>query len=84
MADLARRLKEDKAGDQALDAIAVITARVREQIESRWKCRASEQAALQLVLRCCVVEFANLWFSSAEARIAIRAVISQVRLARRT
>lgn len=84
MADIARRLKEDKAGDQALDAIAVIIARVREQIEARWKCRASEQAALQLVLRCCVIEFANLWFSGPEARIAIRAVISQVRLSRQT
>lgn len=84
MADIARRLKEDKAGDQALDAIAVIIARVREQIEARWKCRASEQAALQLVLRCCVIEFANLWFSGPEARIAMRAVISQVRLSRQT
>lgn len=84
MADIARRLTSHTAGDQALDAIAVIIARVREQIESRWKCRASEQAALQLVLRCCVIEFANLWFSGPEARIAMRAVISQVRLSRQT
>ena len=83
MADLARKLDCDAAGGRALEAIAVITARVREQIESRWRCKASEQAALDLVLKCCVVEFANLWFSGPEARIAIRAVIGQVRLAPR-
>ena len=83
MADLARKLDSDTAGGRVFDAIAVITARVREQIESRWRCKASEQAALDLVLKCCVIEFTNLWFSSAEARIAMRAVIGQVRLSPR-
>jgi len=79
MADLARKLDSESAGGKVLDALAVITARVREQIEARWHCRASEQAALDLILQGCVVEFANLWFSGPEARIGMRAVIGAVR-----
>lgn len=79
MADLARKLDSETTAGKMLDAIAVITARVREQIEARWHCRASEQAALELVLKCIVVEFTNLWISSPEARIGMRAVMGQVR-----
>ena len=79
MADIAQRLGCSHAADQVLDAIAVTTAKVRENIEARWGCKPSHRAALDLILRACVVEFANLWFSSAEARIGIRAVIALVR-----
>lgn len=84
MADIARRKSTSQAADDVLDAIAVTVAKTRENIEARWGCKPSHRAALQLVLRACVTEFANLWFGSAEARIAMRAVISQVRLARKT
>jgi hypothetical protein len=82
MADYAAKL--DAVGDKVLDAIAVITARVREQIEARWGVKPSHTAALDLVLRGCVIEFCNLWFASAENRIAMRAIIAVVRHARRT
>lgn len=79
MAEIAGKLGCSKAADDVLDAIAVTTAKVRENIEARWGCKPSHRAALDLILRACVVEFANLWFSSAEARIGIRAVIALVR-----
>lgn len=78
-ADLAKNLACERAGDRVLDAIAVTTAKVRENIEARWGCKPSHKAALDLILRACVVEFANLWFSSPEARIGMRAVIALVR-----
>ena len=78
MADLARKL--DSAGGQVLDAIPVITARVREQIEARWGCKPSEQAALDLVLRAVVIEFANIWFFCDPAtRVELRKIIFEVR-----
>lgn len=79
MADLARKMDSQTAGTKVIEAVCVITARVREQIEARWKCRASEQAALDLVLKACVAEFAYLWFSGPEARIGMRVVIGAVR-----
>ena len=79
MAALARKLDSQSAGGQVLDAIPVITARVREQIEARWGCKPSDQAALDLVLRAVVVEFANLWFFDAAARIGLRKIIFKVR-----
>jgi hypothetical protein len=79
MASLARKLDCDSVGGQVLDAISVITARVREQIEARWGCKPSEQAALDLVLRAVVIEFANLWFCDPETRIGLRKIIFFVR-----
>lgn len=79
MASIAARKHTAGAADEVLDAIAVTIAKVRENIEARWGCKPSHQAALDLVLRGCVVEFANIWFTTAEARIAIRAVIAVVR-----
>jgi len=83
MADYARKLDTESTGAKVFDAIAVITARVREQIEARWGCRPSHKAALDLVLRACVIEVANLWFASPENRIAIRGIIAVVRQSRR-
>lgn len=83
MADYARKLDSNAVGAKVLDAIAVITARVREQIEARWGIKPSHTAALDLVLRGCVIEFANLWFASPENRIAMRSIIAVVRHARR-
>lgn len=80
MAACARNLESEKNGATAVHGVAVVTAKVRENIEARWGCKPSHKAALDLVLRGCVVEFANLWFSSAEARIALRAIIGLVRL----
>lgn len=77
MADLARDMSN---GDAVLGALDVVTAKVRETIEARWKCRAAEKQALDLVLRGCVVEFAKLWFSCPEARIGMRVICEMIRL----
>ena len=76
-ADYARDM--DRNGSAALDAMFVVMAKVRENIEAKWGCEPSHQAALDLVLRASVVQFAHLWFSCAEARIAMRTIIEMVR-----
>lgn len=82
MAEIAKKLGSHKAADDVLDAISVTTAKVRENIEARWGCKPSHKAALDLILRACVIEYANLWFSGPEARIGMRAVIALVRAKR--
>jgi len=79
MADLARQMKHAGSGAGALDALAVVTAKCREDLEARWKLTGNNSAALDLLLQAIVIEFANLWFSSPEMRIALRAVIFRVR-----
>ena len=76
MADLARRA--DTAGGEALDAIGVISAKVREVLEVG--CATEEQAeTINLIVMACVTEVASLWFASTEHRIGIRRLIFQVR-----
>lgn len=65
--------------EAVLAAIDVITAKVRENIEARWGCRPSHKAALDLVLRACVIQFSKLWFSSEPDRAVIRRLIAGVR-----
>jgi hypothetical protein len=79
MADYARKIDSNAVGAKVFDAIPVITARVREQIEARWGIKPSHTAALDLVLRGCVIEFCNLWFASPTNRIAMRSIIAVVR-----
>jgi hypothetical protein len=79
MADYARKIDSNAVGAKVFDAIPVITARVREQIEARWGIKPSHTAALDLVLRGCVIEYANLWFASPTNRIAMRSIIAVVR-----
>lgn len=79
MATYAAKLTSTDNGDGVLDAIPVITAKVREQIELRWGMQPSHEAALSLLTRAVVIELANIWFSSTEARIAIRGLIAVVR-----
>jgi hypothetical protein len=79
MATLARRMGSETAGGLVLDAIPVIQARVREQIEARWGCNRNHQNAIDLILRAVVIEFANLWFTGPEARIAMRRIMFEVR-----
>lgn len=84
MADIAKDVATTTSGDAVLDAIAVVTAKVRENIEARWGCKPSHKAALDLVLRACVIQFSQLWFSCPEARINMRAVIAMVRQGKAT
>lgn len=79
MAKYASKLDSEANGVGVLDAIPVITARVGEQIEARWGLVPSHAAAIHLLARAVVIEFANLWFSSIEVRIDIRSIIAVVR-----
>lgn len=79
MATLARRLTSQEAGGKVLEAIAVITAAVRERVELRYGCAVSDRAAIDLLLRAVVIEMANLWFSAVETRIAMRRIMFWIR-----
>lgn len=65
--------------DAVLAAIDVISAKVRENIEARWGCRPSHRAALDLVLRACVIQFAKIWFESPADRAVMGRLINSVR-----
>lgn len=79
MADYAA--KRDTSGMQVLDAITVIWAKVREDLEFRWGMDKNTQAALDMLVQPVVVELANVWFASAENRIAMRGcIVEAIRL----
>lgn len=75
MADIAR------GGDQykALDAIPVIAAKVREDLEARWGTDANTLSAIDALVMVVVVEIANVWFSTRENRIELRRCMTLVR-----
>jgi hypothetical protein len=77
MAELARRGAD--ATTDSLDALAVISAKVREDVEHRWRMSPNTTSALDLLCLAVVTEIANLWFSSAEARIDMRAIMFTLR-----
>ena len=80
MARLAGQKREAGSALPALDALSVVAANCREKIEAKWEAKPGTEKALALILNAVVVEFANLWFSSTEQRIALRAIIGRVRL----
>jgi len=75
MADIARK------GDQykALDAIPVIAAKVREDLEARWGTSLNTLNAIDALAMTVVVEVANIWFSTRENRIELRRCMTIVR-----
>lgn len=62
-------------GLQVLDAMAVIWAKVREDLEARWGTDATTQAAIDKLVQPVVTELASIWFSSPESRVAMRGCI---------
>lgn len=72
MTILARQKVDADVGASALDAIAVIRSKVREDLEARWGITPGNRAALDAILDPAVVELANIWFSGAEERILFR------------
>jgi hypothetical protein len=76
MAELARKSAGNE--DRALDALAVVAAKIRETVEAM--CAAARQNhAVDLLAFAVVVEVANLWFASTEHRIGLRRLAFQVR-----
>ena len=58
-----------------INAVHVIWAKVREDLEARWGVDATTTAALDLLVQPIVLELANVWFASSESRIAMRGCI---------
>lgn len=70
MATIARRRAE--GGPQALEAIAVIQAKVREDLEARFGTDTNTMRTLDLLVSAVVIEMCSLWFNDVEARIHMR------------
>jgi hypothetical protein len=79
MADIARKGCERKA----LDALPVIWAKVREDLEARWGDDRNTVAAIDGLVQTIVVDLANVWFSCVESRIEMRRCIMLARLTAR-
>lgn len=69
MTKIARRQTN---GTEALDALAVIAAKVREDLEHRYGMGNNVAVALNRLCQPVVVEVANIWFASPENRVAVR------------
>ena len=69
MADLARKAD---AGPFTLDTIAVIEAKVREDLEARFGTDRNTMRTLDLLVSAVVIEMFGMWFAGVEERIAMR------------
>ena len=69
MADLARKAD---AGPFTLDTIAVIEAKVREDLEARFGTDRNTMRTLDLLVSAVVIEMFGMWFCGVEERIAMR------------
>ena len=76
---MARYAARGEDGPLVLDAISVIGAKVREDLEHRWGTDANTLAAIDALLMPVVVELANIWFASVEHRIDMRRCMWEVR-----
>jgi hypothetical protein len=65
--------------EPALEALDVIEAKVREDIEARFGVSSNTLRAIDLLLSSIVLEMAGLWFQDAEARMAMRRAIFAAR-----
>ncbi len=79
MTALARQPEPPQAGADTVAAVAVLTARCREQLEARWGAKPATVRAIDLLMRAVVVEVFNLWFRDREARHAICRCVAAVR-----
>lgn len=80
MADYASKAKTHAL--PVVDAMSVIWAKVREDLEARWGMDANTQAALNVLVQPVVVELANVWFQSAAMRVWVRSCIVEANRAR--
>lgn len=73
MTRLARKPIEDAtAVAETLESVAVITAKTREDLEHRYGGSKNVAVAIDKLCSPVVLEIAEIWFSSPEARVAIR------------
>lgn len=79
MTILARRQPESQ--DKAVQAVKVIVAKTREDVEAMWGAPQLLVDAFDSLGMSVVVELANLWFESADNRDAIRQACREARAA---
>lgn len=72
MTRLARHPEEPASGIGTLDALAVINAKVREDLEHRYGDKGNVAIAINKLHRLVVLEIAEIWFGGPENRVAIR------------
>lgn len=66
-------------GRDAIAVISTLVAKCRENIEARWGNQHTQ--GINLLLEPVVIQLANIWFSSPQARLAMRQVILRLRQA---
>lgn len=69
---MARYAARGEEGPLILDAISVVAAKTREDLEHRWGTDANTLEAIDRLVMPVVVELANVWFGSVEQRIGMR------------
>ena len=80
MADLARKAD---ASPFTLDTVAVIEAKVREDLEARFGTDRNTMRTLDLLVSAVVIEMFGMWFAGVEERIAMRRAMWVARTAGR-
>lgn len=76
---MARYAARGEEGPLVLDAISVIAAKAREDLEHRWGTDANTLEAIDRLVMPVVVELANVWFGSVEQRIDMRRCMWEAR-----
>lgn len=79
MTVLARRQPESQ--EHAVQAVKVIVAKVREDVEAMWGAPDNLVHAYDKYGMSVVVEFANMWFESSDHRDALRQACREARAA---
>ena len=72
MTRIARRPDDPASGLATLDALAVINAKTREDLEHRYGDKGNVAVAIDKLHRAVVLEIAEIWFSGPENRVAVR------------
>lgn len=76
---MARYAARGEEGPVILDAISVIAAKAREDLEYRWGTDKNTLEAVDRLVMPVVVELAGVWFSSVETRIDMRRCMWEAR-----
>ncbi len=77
--DLARRQADPATGNDLIDGLAVVRAKVREQLEARHDTHRNDSAAIDLLLSPVLTAVAWFWFDSRSTRAKVRRAIWHVR-----
>lgn len=76
---MARYAARGEEGPLVLDAISVIAAKAREDLEHRWGTDQNTLEGIDRLVMPVVVELANVWFGSVEQRIDMRRCMWEAR-----